>query len=89
MLVVFGLTEINSGKSPLAGPTQASLLGKVYVKATDKNNKIHRGDYLVSSDILGTAMKGTDYGRMTAPFVVIGIAMSEVKDGYVLCIIKQ
>lgn len=56
-----------------------AMIGIVPTKVTTENGAIHRGDLLVSSSLIGHAMKGTDHSRLTG--AVIGKALGNLDKG--------
>lgn len=56
-----------------------AVIGIVPAKVSAENGAIHPGDMLVTSSVLGYAMKGTDYSRMFG--AVIGKAMGSLDSG--------
>ncbi len=56
-----------------------AMVGIVPTKVTTKNGPIHRGDLLVSSSVLGYAMRGTDRSRLVG--AVIDKAMGSLDSG--------
>ena len=56
-----------------------AMIGIVPTKVTAENGSIHRGDLLVTSSIMGYAMKGTDRSRLVG--AVIGKAMGPLESG--------
>lgn len=82
--VISGAGQINPGiimgqeGSVAFGDHSVSILGRVYVKASDENGKIKPGDLLTSSSISGIAMKATDTSRMLGS--IIGKAMTQINE---------
>lgn len=56
-----------------------AVIGIVPCKVTTANGAIHRGDLLVSSDVAGYAMKGTN--RLRMPGAILGKALQELPAG--------
>ena len=56
-----------------------AIIGIVPCKVTATNGAIHRGDLLVTSEIAGVAMKGTDRSKLAG--AVVGKAMQELSEG--------
>ena len=83
--VVSGAGGVNPGliMSQTASDAESghpvALTGRVYVLADASSGPIVPGDLLTTSDVVGHAMKVTDYGR--AHGAVIGKAMSSLESG--------
>lgn len=67
------LTPKSDAEVPMA------MVGIVPTKVSAENGPIHRGDLLVTSSMMGYAMKGTDRSRMLG--AVVGKAMGSLESG--------
>src|SRR5207248_11507869 len=68
-----------SDPEKVKGQIPMAMVGIVPTKVTAENGAINRGDLLVTSPIVGYAMKGTDRSRMTG--AVIGKAFGTLSSG--------
>lgn len=67
------------GMPKTANQVPMAMLGIVPTKVSAINGAIHPGDLLVTSSILGTAMKGTDRSRLTG--AILGKALGNLNSG--------
>ena len=91
--IISGAQGINPGlilnqEEKLGKGPNIALTGRVYVKANTSNGAIKAGDLLTSSDIMGEAMRVTDFDKANG--AVIGKAMTTLENGsgYIMVLVS-